>query len=121
MKYQGRILLVSGRDRGFLVATEFFLVLCCDKNSYLTTWFSGFKRQGLAMGEGLVLQHDFFFSSQQRLSKEGKFYVAIGHSLSRQRELLVRAIPCHDRAYCVAIGNGGNIRFSVVTGLFVSR
>ena len=55
-KYQGRILLVSGRDRGFLVTTEFCLGLCRDINSCVVTWFSGLKRMGLAMGEGLVLR-----------------------------------------------------------------
>ena len=72
------------------------------------------------MGEGLVLRLDFF-SSQQRLAKEGKFYVATGHSLLRKRELLVRAIPCRDRAYYIAIGNGGSKSFSIVTGLPVSQ
>ena len=50
-----------GRGRGFLVTTEFCLVLCRDINSCVATWFSGFKRKGMAMGEGLVLQQDFFF------------------------------------------------------------
>ena len=35
---------------------EFCMILCCDRNFYVATWFSGFKRQGLAMGKGLVLQ-----------------------------------------------------------------
>ena len=33
------LLLVSSCDREFLVATEFYLVLCHDKNSCVKTWF----------------------------------------------------------------------------------
>ena len=36
-KYQGRILLVSGRERGFLVAIEFCLVLYHGGNSCVAT------------------------------------------------------------------------------------
>ena len=34
---------VLGRDRGFLVATE-FLVLCCDRGSLCLAWFSGYRQ-----------------------------------------------------------------------------
>ena len=124
-----------------MVAIEFCLVLCHNINSYVATWFSGFKRQiwvttrvffiaieppsymsrhrspcvttyqdrlllvfGVAIGVFYVVTREKgdaigfghggrigiatgFFSSQQRLAKEG-------HSLLRQD------IHCRDRESC---------------------
>ena len=36
---KNKLLLVLGRDKEFLVAAEFFLVLCCGRNNCVVTWF----------------------------------------------------------------------------------
>ena len=36
---KNKLLLVLGCDKEFLVAKEFFLVLCCGRNNCVVTWF----------------------------------------------------------------------------------
>ena len=42
---KNRLLLVLDHDREFMVVTEFFLVLCRDRNNYVTTWFQIFSHK----------------------------------------------------------------------------
>ena len=50
------LLLVLGRDRGFLVATEFFLVLCHDRNLCVVTWFHILNHKNFATWLSLLRQ-----------------------------------------------------------------
>ena len=94
---------VLAKPRGFLIAKEHF---------YVATEFSHGGRIGVVTGFSL-----FAIETGQ----ERRFYVATGHSLLRQRELLVRVIPCRDRVYYVTIRNGGSIRLCVGTEVVLTR
>ena len=54
------LLLVLGQDREFLLATEFFLVLCRDKNLCVVTWFQilnhkNFRNMAFLVATGVLV------------------------------------------------------------------